>query len=630
MGARTRGFANNVLTSGKIDATDGLTGNLAATNFADATVTNVEELPPAVGSAISSVAGNPAAPVAEGKIWYNTSTDSFNIAANLEAWSSGSPLITARDSLGSFGIQTASVGVGGNTGTASNLTEEYNGSGWSTGTNYPASLRWPEGTGTLTAGIVAGGGPSLVTTVNKYDGTSWTSANSLPTATNAGAMFGVQTSCVYALGYTGSNTGASYEFDGTTWTNGGTANTARRELAGSGTLTAGLVFGGSPATAATEEYDGTSWTASGNLGTARYGLAGSNAGTQTSSLAFAGGNPAITTNERYNGSTWSTDAAVATAARFLAGTGTASSALKFGGYTGAVRTTSTEEYDSSLNVITGAAWASGGNYPVSIREFYGVGTLTAGLGFNGTISPAVTNISAEYDGTTWGNTTTTNASKRARAGSGTQTAGLAFGGEPDTGETEEYNGTAWTEVNDLGTARYALNGSGTQTAGLAIGGRVSAASPGAVEEYDGSTWTAGGTQPSGTSYAGSCGTQTATLVFGSAPSATTSTFEYNGSTWTAGGNLTTPVERTSGAGTQTSALQAGNNPASGLTSGYDGTSWSTRPSMSTGRHNLASSSQGTTSSSMVFGGNPGAGFGNSTEEFTGETSALNVESLTTS
>ena len=61
MGARTRGFANNVLTSGKLDATDGLTGNLASANFANATVTNVEELPPAVGSAISSVAGNPAA-----------------------------------------------------------------------------------------------------------------------------------------------------------------------------------------------------------------------------------------------------------------------------------------------------------------------------------------------------------------------------------------------------------------------------------------------------------------------------------------------------------------------------------------------------------------------------------------
>src|SRR5210317_1673070 len=113
MGARTRGFANNVLTSGKLDATDGLTGNLASTNFANATVTNVEELPPAVGSSISSVAGNPAAPVAEGKIWYNTSTDSFNVAANIAAWSSGGNLIAPRNNMGGAGTQSTGLSFGG-------------------------------------------------------------------------------------------------------------------------------------------------------------------------------------------------------------------------------------------------------------------------------------------------------------------------------------------------------------------------------------------------------------------------------------------------------------------------------------------------------------------------------------
>jgi hypothetical protein len=36
-------------------------------------------------------------------------------------------------------------------------------------------------------------------------------------------------------------------------------NTARSYLAGAGTQTAALGFGGEPTTAATEEYDGTSW-----------------------------------------------------------------------------------------------------------------------------------------------------------------------------------------------------------------------------------------------------------------------------------------------------------------------------------------------------------------------------------
>jgi hypothetical protein len=41
-----------------------------------------------------------------------------------------------------------------------------------------------------------------------------------------------------------------------------------------------------PSNSVTEEYDGTSWTAGGNLGTARRRLAG--AGTQTAGLAFGG------------------------------------------------------------------------------------------------------------------------------------------------------------------------------------------------------------------------------------------------------------------------------------------------------------------------------------------------------
>jgi hypothetical protein len=60
-------------------------------------------------------------------------------------------------------------------------------------------------------------------------------------------------------------------------------------IAGAGTQTAGLAFGGryTILTNATEHYDGSAWTAGGNMGTARYGLAG--AGTQTAGLAFGGG-----------------------------------------------------------------------------------------------------------------------------------------------------------------------------------------------------------------------------------------------------------------------------------------------------------------------------------------------------
>ena len=70
-----------------------------------------------------------------------------------------------------------------------------------------------------------------------------------------------------------------------------------RELAGAGTQTAALGFGGDPSPNATEEYDGTSWTAGGNMGTGRGQLAG--AGTQTAGLAFGSG-----LSELYDGSAW--------------------------------------------------------------------------------------------------------------------------------------------------------------------------------------------------------------------------------------------------------------------------------------------------------------------------------------
>jgi hypothetical protein len=90
--------------------------------------------------------------------------------------------------------------------------------------------------------------------------------------------------------------GATEEYDGSTWTSNPTGlNTARRALAGAGTQTAALAFGGNaaPITGATEEYDGTSWTTSPvSMNTGRQHLSG--AGTKSSALAFGGVAPPLT------------------------------------------------------------------------------------------------------------------------------------------------------------------------------------------------------------------------------------------------------------------------------------------------------------------------------------------------
>ena len=58
---------------------------------------------------------------------------------------------------GGFGTQTAAVAAGGNTGSASNSTEEYDGSSWSSGGNLNESFNESKAMGTETAGLRFGG-----------------------------------------------------------------------------------------------------------------------------------------------------------------------------------------------------------------------------------------------------------------------------------------------------------------------------------------------------------------------------------------------------------------------------------------------------------------------------------------
>ena len=61
---------------------------------------------------------------------------------------------------------------------------------------------------------------------------------------------------------------------------------------------------------------------------------------------------------------------------------------------------------------------------------------------------------------------------------------------------------------------------------------------------------------------------------------------------------------------------------------YDGTSWVTGPSLATLQYNIGPAGAATASAAMGFGGGPPAI--TNTEEFTAETSALNVKTLTQS
>src|SRR6056300_1196055 len=129
MGARTRGLANNVLSSGKLDATDAITGTIAAGNIANDSLTSATTFGSVTGG-VPAVASDPPSP-AEGDIWYNTTTGALRFRAQAGSWSTGGNMNTARGTLTGAGTQTATLAAGGeNPSDYQALTELYNGSAW--------------------------------------------------------------------------------------------------------------------------------------------------------------------------------------------------------------------------------------------------------------------------------------------------------------------------------------------------------------------------------------------------------------------------------------------------------------------------------------------------------------------
>ena len=306
MGAITRGFANNILSSGTVDATDGLTGTIPASNINNTSVSAITSMPATVGDFVQSVASDPS-PASEGDVWYNSTTGSLKSLVALAAWSSGSPLITARENLAGAGTQTAAL---------------------------------------------AFGGYEFVTTTEKYNGTSW-SAN--PTGLNTGRFglssnVGTQTAGL-TFGGQPPTTAASESFNGTSWTNTPSLNTARSYAAGCGIQTAALAVGGTitpgPVSGATESYNGSTWTSSpSSLNTSRSNSGMS--GTQTSAIYFFGRTPPstyYTSSETWDGTSWVSGPSGANSKSSFAYVGnTLSSALSAGGYDGANNLSTSEEF----------------------------------------------------------------------------------------------------------------------------------------------------------------------------------------------------------------------------------------------------------------------------------------------
>jgi len=290
-------------------------------------------------------------------------------------------------------------------------------------------------------------------------------------------------------------------------------------------------------------------------------------------------------------------------------------------------------YNSSNLRVEGVAgtgaWGSGGAYPVAIQSGAGFGTQTAAVGAGGTPPGNVGLKTFEYNGSSW--TAVNNMSRTPTgspylsayiAGSGTLTAGWAAGGgyPSQNNLTENYDGTTWTASATMPANRRGGNCTGPQTAGLYFAGNAPGVQAGTYE-YDGEAWTSGGdlnTARTNAGGSGPTGSQTAALSFaGNTPGFTNKTEEYNGSSWTEVNNFPDSRSYVGYSGSQTDAIGFtgyGGGSALTTTKSYDGTNWSSAPSMATGRLSYHTNA-GTASAAIVFGGE-GTTVLTNTEEWT--------------
>jgi hypothetical protein len=282
-----------------------------------------------------------------------------------------------------------------------------------------------------------------MTTFKEIRGTAIQSVSSDPSNPEAGQIWYNNTIGVLK----------GYQLVAGAWSAGGNINTSRSQLAGAGTQTAGLIFGGTPPNASfpsvtngakTEEYDGSAWTNVNNKNNSTRQQSGF--GTQTAAVSFGGyrDTPGAYFNgtEEYDGTNWSNVNNYPTSISNGSGggTGTLTAGLNAAGYNGTAYTNATSEYD-------GTNWTSGGTYPISAQNSTQFGTQTAAVGVGGLLDPSASNMTAHYDGTSWTAASNMLVTAIGNGRCGTQNDGIIYAGSLPASYSNSsylYNGTSWT------------------------------------------------------------------------------------------------------------------------------------------------------------------------------------------
>jgi len=434
---------------------------------------------------------------------------------------------------------------------------------------------------------------------------SWSSGGALNTARGQIAGFGNTSAAGAAMGTTGSVVTSYEQYNGSSWTETTDINTAGRNGLGTGTTTAGLVYGGWPRAGKTESWNGSAWTEVGDMTRGANGSQSQGGGgTQTAAFA-AGGEPGTS-------------------------------------------------YSQLAEIWDGSSWTEVNDLNTLRQAPMGFGITTNGYiagGYSPPLpSPYLTDNVEVYNGSSWTETTNFNSKRGVGGGAGNATSGIIFGGQTPSASalTEFWDGSSWTEVGDLGTARYqagkTVNPSSGSTDAMFIGGEVPSYVA-VTEEWTvastlhqinlgqvyfnktanafkvtatsvpGGTWASGGALNTGKEGSAGAGTQTAGIVAagytGGSYTPTATTEQYNGTSWTEVNDLNTATASGGMAHNSpyTDTVFFGGLPApsaSDQTEVWNGSNWTEVNEMNTGRYGTASFGN-SGSSAQAAGGQSGPG-----------------------
>ena len=361
-------------------------------------------------------------------------------------WTATTALPTAQGNSSRYGIQTAAVAVGNSP--SSTLSLQFDGTTWTATPSVATAREENSGSGTTTAGVVAG---AHLTTdgaaTEEYNvaatvvvAGAWASAPALNTArTLGGSALPAQNSGIIFGG--SPYTSATEQYNGSAWTTvPGSLNTPRGYISGFGTETAAVCAGGyttpAPGMDIVEEYNGTAWTEETNLPAPM--MNSGNCGTLTAGLLMGGSTATpfapnvVDTALEYDGTSWTaTPGNMPRASGQGMSGGVQTAAFYAGGRTAPAYTKTTVEYN-------GTTFGTGGDlvFPAGPPSgFQGsIGTLAAGLAASGLTAANFVNI---YDGTIWATAPSYVTARNRGFSGGTQTAAIIAGGGPSTA-TEEF------------------------------------------------------------------------------------------------------------------------------------------------------------------------------------------------